>query len=370
MPEEVLSQRALNRALLARQGLLERSRASAVEVMERLVGMQAQEPTDPYIALWSRIEGFDPMELSDLIEGRGAVRAGLMRGTIHLVSARDALYIEPLTRPLLKRVFNSPFGKQMGDADPEEVAAAAMELMRERPRTRAEMAKLLAPRWPDAEPAALSAAAGFFNPIVQVPPRGLWGQRGQATWAPLEQWLEQKLDPYVTIDDLVLRYLAAFGPATASDLRSWCGITGLREVVDRLRPRLRAFRDESGRELLDVPDGELPDPGTPAPPRFLPEYDNVGLAHADRSRVLAGLGPGGGLPSGRWKGTVLVDGFYRAKWGASEEDGTATLTVHGLEPLDGDPPGARAAVEAEARGLLDLIAPGQDATVEFVPVRS
>ena len=306
--------------------MLKRSNESATEVVERLVGMQAQVPTDPYIALWSRIEGFDPMELSDLIEGRRAVRAGLMRSTIHLVSARDALYIEPLTRPLLRRMFNSPFGKQIGDADPEEVAAAGMELMREAPRTRAELAELLAPRWPDAVPAALSAAATFFNPIVQVPPRALWGQKGQARWAPLEQWLGEQLDPSVTADDLVLRYLAAFGPASTSDLRTWCGITGLREVVDRLRPRLRSFRDENGKELLDVPDGPLPAPDTPAPPRFLPEYDNIGLSHADRSRLFAGPGPGGSLPRAKWKGTVLVDGFYRANWGAVVEDGVATLT--------------------------------------------
>ena len=136
MADRVLSQRELNRALLARQGLLERSNESAIEVMERLVGMQAQVPTDPYIALWSRIEGFDPMELSDLIEQRRAVRAGLMRSTIHLVSARDALYIEPLTRPLLMRVFKQPVrqadrrrrsggGGRRGDgADPRGAAHA------------------------------------------------------------------------------------------------------------------------------------------------------------------------------------------------------------------------------------------------------
>jgi hypothetical protein len=355
----VLAQRALNRALLARQGLLERSSVPALAMIERLVGMQAQEPSDPYIALWSRIEEFDPMELSDLIAERGAVRAGLMRSTIHLVSARDALYMEPLTRPLRKRVFKSPFGKQIGDADPEEIAAAAMELLQEAPRTRAELAELLAPRWPDAAPAALSAAASFFNPLVQVPPRALWGQRGQARWAPLEQWLEQELDPEPAADDLVLRYLAAFGPATTSDLRTWAGITGLREVVDRLRPRLRAFRGEDGKELLDVEDGALPDPGTPAPPRFLPEYDNIGLAHADRSRLFAGKGPGPPFPTGRWIGTLLADGFYRANWWAEVDGGEAILTIDRFTAQNDDPPGTREAIEAEAHGLLGLIAPGE-----------
>ena len=161
----------------------------------------------------------------------------------------------------------------------------------------------------------------------------------------------------MTADDLVLRYLAAFGPASTSDLRTWCGITGLREVVERLRPSLRSFRDENGKELLDVPDGLLPDPDTPAPPRFLPEYDNIGLSHADRSRLFAGAGPGAPFPTGRWIGTLLVDGFYRANWWASVEGDEATLTVDRFTALKDDPPDTAEAVKAEANGLLGLIAP-------------
>ena len=156
----------------------------------------------------------------------------------------------------------------------------------------------------------------------------------------------------------MLRYLAAFGPATVADIRTWSGLTGLRAVVERLRPGLRTFRDEHGRELLDVPDGPLPDPDTPAPPRLLPEYDNLFLSHADRSRVLAGVGPGLPLPhGGRAFGSVLADGFFRAFWQIVEEPGRATLTIDRFTPQPGDPAGLLDAIAAEAEGLLAFLSP-------------
>ena len=118
----------------------------------------------------------------------------------------------------------------------------------------------------------------------------------------------------------MLRYLAAFGPAGVADARNWSRLTGLRAVFERLRPRLRSFRDEGGRELFDVPDGLLPDPDTPVPVRFLPEYDNVVLGHEDRSRVLMGAGPGQPWPRGRWLGSLLYDGFFRAYWTLTEAE--------------------------------------------------
>jgi hypothetical protein len=348
---DTLSPRALNRALLARQGLLSRVRVPALEMVERLVGMQAQVPANPYLGLWSRIDGFRPEELSDLIDGRAAVRAQLMRSTIHLVSARDCMALQPLTAPVLARTFKSPFAAQLRGAVLDEVVAAGVELLAERPLTRAELAERLAPRWPEAEPGALAHAVTFHAPLVQATPRGLWRQSGQATWALSETWLGAPLDRDARVDDFVLRYLAAFGPASTADVRTWSGLTGLREVMERLRPRLRTFSDEQGRELFDVPDGLLPDPDTPAPPRFLPEYDNVALSHADRSRLFAGSG-GPAYPRGSTIGSLLFDGFYRADWRLNG----STLEIQGFEARRGDPPGAREAIEEERVRLLEFLA--------------
>jgi hypothetical protein len=368
MPAGVLGPRALNRALLARQGLLARSDVPAAGMIERLVGMQAQEPRDPYIALWSRLSGFRTDELGRLIAERQAVRAPLMRGTIHLVTARDCLAIQPLTQPVLARAFSSPWGKAMGDADVAEVAAAGLELLAEHPRTRAELSSLLASRWPRADPKALAYAVTFNTPLVQVPPRGLWGASAQATWAPAAEWLGREPAADSSTDALVLRYLAAFGPAAVADMRTWSGLTGLREVVERLRPELRTFRDERGRELLDLPHGPLPDPDTPAPPRFLPEYDNVALSHADRSRILNGQGPGSPFARGAAIGSLLVDGFYRANWRIVQTNGVATLTIDRVRRLPGDPPPAVKEIAEEGSRLLAFVAPDAgEHEVEFVP---
>lgn len=393
----VLDSRALNRALLERQGLLERSVTPAAEMVEQLVGMQAQVPENPYVALWSRLRDFDPLELSGLVASRRAVRAQLMRSTIHLVTARDMRAIGPVTLPVLARTFKAPWAAKLAGAPLDEVVAAGCELLAGAPRTRAELAELLAPRWPDADPAALAHAVTFNSALVQVPPRGLWGGRGQATWALAENWLgagpgtaapadaaqgsrtgtpdggRSQHDPAVSprrepVDALVLRYLAAFGPATVADIRTWSGLTGLRAVVERLRPRLRGFRDERGRELLDVPDGPLPDPGTPAPPRLLPEYDNLYLSHADRARVHAGLGPGLPLPKGgRAFGSVLADGFFRAFWQVVEEPGRATITIDRFALAPGEPRDLLDAIAAEAEGLLAFLSPAAERRVRFDP---
>ena len=226
--------------------------------------MQAQVPSNPYVALWARLRDFDPAELSGLIAGRGAVRAQLLRSTIHLVTARDALALHGLTAPVLARTFagQAQFLRAMVAAGVglEEVVAAGRELLAEAPRTRAELAAALGPRWPQVAPATLAQAVTFNCALVQVPPRGLWRESGAARWALTEAWLGAAPDPEPSIGAAVLRYLAAFGPATAADVRTWSGFTGLRPVIERLRPRLRSFRDEQGRELLDVADARAPRP--------------------------------------------------------------------------------------------------------------
>jgi hypothetical protein len=266
-------------------------------------------------------------------------------------------------------VFRPPWLAGLRGADLGEVVTAGLGLLAEKPRTRADLAALLAPRWPDADPLALAYAVTYNAPLVQVPPRGLWGATAQARWAPAEAFVGAPVAAEPDVADMVRRYLAAFGPATVADIRTWSGVTGLRAVVDRLRPGLRSFRDERGRELLDVEDGRLPDPETPAPVRFLPEYDNVGLSHADRARLFAGLGPGAPLPrGGRAIGTLLVDGFYRANWQITGDGDEATLTIDRFVPHGGDPPGSVEAIAGEGEGLLAFLTPAASTRrVRFVP---
>jgi hypothetical protein len=354
----ILSRRALNRALLERQLLLARSTISVKDAIERLVGIQAQVPTDPYIALWTRLNGFRTDDLAKLINDRRAVRMGLMRGTVHLVTARDALGIRPVVQQVYERIFvsargdvgASTFTSRLAGVDLKALLAAGRKLVDERPRTAAELRPILKKRWPERDAEALAAAVHFLVPLVQVPPRGLWGESGQARHTSLEAWLGKRLGGEASPDQLIVRYLRAFGPATVADARIWSRLTGLREVFERLRPRLRTFRDERGRELFDVPDGVLPDPDTPAPPRFLPEYDNVFLSHDDRSRIAREdfrLSRNSRI-EGNF-GTVLVDGFIAAIWKISRTAGSATLRVEPVVPLT---KGDRAAVAAEGEELL------------------
>jgi hypothetical protein len=351
----VLSQGALNRALLARQLLLRREKRSAVETIEHLVGMQAQVPGNPYVALWSRLEGFQSEELSQLIAGRRAVRTSLMRATIHLVTARDCLALRPVMQSVLERTFaSSAFARNNAGVDLHVLLNAGRELLEDQPRTRAELRPLLAQRWPGIDDVSLAAAIGFLLPVVQVTPRGLWGKSGAARLTTVEAWLGRPLDSDPNPDNMVLRYLAAFGPATVADIRIWSRLSGLREVVERLRPRLLTFRDERGRELFDLPDALRPDPETPAPPRFLPEYDNILLSHDDRSRIIRD-NRGLSTPEGRGGelGAVLVDGFLGGMWRMTRQRGNATLVIE----TDGSWTNAdRTAVADEGARLLAFLA--------------
>jgi hypothetical protein len=344
-----LSRRALNRALIERQMLLERRRLPALEAIERLVGMQAQAPQAPYVGLWARLEGFRPEELSALIAERRAVRIALMRATIHLVSARDCLALRPLVQPVLARSLQGSFGRALDGVDRDEVARAGRALVEERPRTFSELGQLLQDRWRGTDPLALAMAVRSGVALVQIPPRGLWGRSGQAAHTSAESWLRAAPAGDPDPEDAILRYLAAFGPATVRDIQTWSGVTGLRGLVERLRPRLRTYRDERGRELFDVPGAPLPDPATPAPPRLLPEYDNLLLAHAARERIIADEHRGAVFG----KGAVLVDGFVAGAWKLTRRSRGPEVA---LEPFGPWSTTDRAAVEAEVAALLEFAA--------------
>ena len=348
MAGDVLTLRALNRATLERQLLLRRSGMSALDAVEHLVGLQAQLPLNPYTGLWSRLEQFRPDGLAELLVDRRVVRIVVMRATLHLVSADDCLLLRPLMQPVLGRELarHPQYGPAHLEVDLDAVLAFARPLLAERPRTGAELRAALEERFPDQDASALAYACRNLLAFVQVPPRGVWGRTAQVTSTTAESWLGRPLAARPSIEHVVLRYLGAFGPASAADVATWSRLTGMRAVLERLRPRLRTFRDERGRELFDLPDAPRPDPGTPAPPRFLPEYDNVLLAHDDRARIL------GDRPfpflRGTWVGTLLVDGFYAGTWKA--EDGL--LTVQGIAP--------REDVEAEGLALLRFMAGDAD----------
>jgi len=342
----VLSQRILNRTLLDRQFLLSRTRLTALEVVRRLVAVQAQEPNWPYVGLWTRIDGFAHDDLTALLTDRQVVRAGLLRSTQHLVAGDDFGWLRPLVQPVLDRTLRTAyFTSQVGGLDLDAVADAGREALKGRVMARRELGKLLAQRFPGRSGAILAAVVQLRVPLVHPPPNGTWGGWGNRPVTPVTL-----AGPVAAAPDpahLVERYLAAFGPASVMDVQAWSGLTRLGEVVDGMR--LRSYRGEDGRELFDLPDAGLADPDTPAPVRLLPAYDNLLLGHADRTRVLDRAVMPAVLP-GRAQvlPTVLVDGTVAATWSL---DGGAPA-VHPARTLT---PAERDLVEAEAARLGDFI---------------
>lgn len=331
-----LSIRQLNRALLQRQMLLNRRHISVLDALEHLVGLQAQAPNPPYFALWTRLEQFTQADLAHLITDRQAVRIALMRSTIHLVTARDCLSLRLLLQPVLDRGLKGSFGKQLTGIDQESLAAAGRSLVEQQPRTFKEIGDLLAAdeQWHRHNPAAIAAAIRTYVPLVQVPPRGLWGESGQAVHTSAEAWLGSPLSQQGTLEQMIERYLAAFGPASIKDMQAWCGLTRLNEAVMGMRSRLRTFQDEQGRELFDLPDAPIPDPDTPARPRFLGEFDNMLLSYDVRTRIIADeyrsriFTPNGLIPA-----TILIDGFVCGTWKIVRNRQEATLTIEPFKPL-------------------------------------
>lgn len=318
------------------------------DAVAHLLGLQAQNVKPPYFQLHARLAGFRPAELAGLMESREVLRIVTMRSTIHTHTAQDALTLRPLVQPARDREVNN-FRKGLVGVDLDRLAGLARDFVEEEPRTMGEIREELLKEWPDADPQSLSVAARCRLPLVQVTPRGVWGRSGQVRLTTLGVWVGAEAeagvgagagagvegevgevdDGAVAVDDAVLRYLGAFGPASVKDMQTWAGLTRLREAFERLRPRLVVFQDENGVELFDLPEAPRPGADVPAPPRFLPEFDNLLLSHADRTRVIAPE-----LKGRTWTGNqahcvLLLDGFLAGLW---KLDGNV-LTVELFEPV-------------------------------------
>jgi hypothetical protein len=347
----ILSPRALNRALLARQMLLARMPTTALAAVEWLVGMQAQVPTDPYFGLWSRLEGFRPQELEALIVARKVVRMTAMRGTLHLMSAPDALTLRPLVQPSITRLLaGTAFARQTKGIDLAAVMATARAAVTKTPMTLAELRKAIAVEHPEVPAHAASYIFQYSEPLVQVPPRGLWGKSGAPRLTTAKAWLGKDVKARPSPDAIVLRYLAAFGPASIMDAQAWSGLTQLAPVFERLRPKLTMFRDTGGRALFDLADAPRPEEDTPAPPRFLPTYDNAVLGLANRARIVPAEAK---APPDPWAKAFLLDGFVAGYWKMSAEKGKAVLTLMPFGPMARR---ERDAVVAEGERLLEFAA--------------
>ncbi|THF84798.1 winged helix DNA-binding domain-containing protein [Deinococcus sp. KSM4-11] len=358
----ILSTRALNRATLARQRLLYRHDGTALQAIEHLVGLQAQAPIPPYFGLWCRLERFAAGELSAALLERRAVRMALLRNTVHLVSARDALPLRTLLQPVFDRALrnNASYAAALAGLDLTDLAERGQELLGTRALTSTELRPLLAGLYPDRDPQALVQALRNLLPLVQVPPRGVRGQGGQPTLMTATGWLGPTLNPAEgnptsTLETLVRRYLGAFGPASVKDLQVWCGLTHLRGVLERLRPHLLTFRDEAGTELFDLPEAPRPPETTPAPARLLAAFDNLLLSHADRRRFMTAPAHQRlfSVKNGIFPHTFLLDGFVAGTWTLDQRREAAQLTI---EPFGELSDAARSALTAEADRLLALAA--------------
>jgi hypothetical protein len=346
-----LDRRGLGRATLDRQLLLRRSDMSTVDAVTRLVGLQAQAPNAPYLGLWSRLAGFSLADLTDRLVDRSVVRSSLLRGTQHLVMAADYPWLRPLVAPTLARARQAAFGKRTADVDLADLAATGERLLAGRTLTRPQLRDLLAPEWPSTEPDALAWSVQALVPVVHPPPNGTWRRGGATPFTLATEWLGRPLD---TPDParLVRRYLAAFGPATVRDIQTWSGVSGLGEVVEAMPDLARL---DGG--WYDLPDMSYPDPDSPAPVRLLPEFDNLIVAYADRTRLMPDEYRRRICVGSMIWPTVLVDGTVRGSWKLRFTREWATLTIEPFERLSTV---ENAEVEAEAARLLEFAAPDVD----------
>lgn len=358
MPPDRLTLRQINRATLARQMLLSRERMAPLRALERLVAMQAQWPRPPFVGLWSRVDGFARADLVGLLQQRKVVRATFLRGTLHLVSAKDFLALRPTLQPSLDAGLHAILRAREARLDLEGLTVRARTILAKGPRTFEDLRELLQRADPKGNDRAMGYAVRMMLPLVQVPvgDDAPWAFPAQSQFALADEWLGRALPREAPNGQAVLvrRYLAAYGPASVADVQAWCGLKGLRETIDALRPRLGLFADEHGRELFDLPQAPRPDADTEAPVRFVPEYDNLITTRADERFVARRDRPRVFLSALRIAATVLVDGFVAGTWKLEQAKGVGTVTV---APFATFSPRTRKEVTAEAEALLRFALP-------------
>jgi hypothetical protein len=366
---EALSNRALNRATLSRQLLLERARISTLEAIEHLVGLQAQSPFSPYYGLWSRLRDFRASHLVDLLKERDVVRVVLMRGTVHMVTARDCRSLRRLVQSVMERDLrvNTEHGKALEGLDHKAFVQIAKQVLSGPPLGVKELGVRLQEQWPTRSPASLAYAARDLLCLVQTPPRAVWGRSGMPRLTTADAWLGPEAAACtMTLSTLVLRYLSAFGPASIRDLQTWSGLTHLSEVVNRLGGQLRKFQSEDGAELYDTDDAPRPAADSPAPVRLVAPFDNLLLSHLDRARVMSKRvrtllfsQKNGSIP-----GAVLVDGFVSGSWSLVEKRRKTVLTIKAFTRFSRS---AQAELEHEVKRLLEqTAAPGASTDYQLV----
>ena len=351
MPDRILKLRELNRATLSRQMLLERATLPIPAATERLIGLQAQLASAPYVGLWTRLRDFQREDLAALIEHRDIVKATMMRATLHLCTADDYLKFRTTLAPLLIGAASS-IAKDRGAFDLEKVLNAARKFIGEKPRTFAQISEMLTELMPDVDVGAMRYTVRTHLPLVQVPIASGWSYSNKPEFTLAETWIGQTISPADQLPALVRRYLAAFGPASVTDAQTWLGMK-LKDTFEKLRPQFVTYRDEGRRELFDLPDVALPDEEISARIRFLPEYDNLLLSHSKRTRVVADeYRSKVYLPGLRVAATILVDGFVRGVWKIEKTKTTAALVIEPFEKLTKKD---RAALTEEGERLLRFV---------------
>lgn len=365
MPQ-TLTNRQLNRATLARQWMLERADIGILDAIGFLIGLQAQTTNGPYQALWNRLRGFRHEDLTALIADRSLLRATTMRTTLHLHTSADMRAIRPVMQPVLDRTWQTTFHKRVAGADREEVHRAGVQLLDQSPLTSGDLGKRLAATWPDAEPLGLAQLLHCRETLIQIPPTRIWGNGGPPLLSRIENWAGTPIGPAIDLPALVLRYLAAYGPATVMDMQSWSGLTKLAAAFEAVKDRLVTFTGEDARLLYDLPDGLRPDPDTPAPVRFMPEYDNIWLGFADRYRIQPELARNRMVLVNGYIAAYTVDGFIAGNWTMARKKDLLTISILPFRKLTQQ---EAEEVDAEARATGAFLTEGQGRIeIEWRPV--